>query len=568
MVVSRTTRAALFFALIGLASAAGETCTAQSDCLNTEVCQCVAASHTTTLSTTNTTDASPGHRFRTPVVNAIDTTKMVAAAAYGAFFAPVTVDAATTCTCFDITASISQALTSVKLEPQTPIQAITTSSSKRRRRRLLGYAFDDVLERKVIEDPTSTLFAFPNNILCAITEASGFFGAFGGWNTVLGNEGKTIKSTISVANCPWESSIPPEQVWVAQPSYQQKYVVDGDTTSSAYIYASIDVWATRKGVQDANTLDIKGRVTLSFVAPSDGSLKLKDLEFQFDAPSQTSGAESHVGFIKKSVTYDADDWTTATATAESIAYYHKWSFLAGSLTDIVDAAIISKDLTSGITDARGSYLDVDNSVTVSDMTLRDDGKYVSISDGQTVCLDKQISFETGYQYRLYDLVTGTEVSVTDREYAMAIALPAGATVTDYNGNAVTPTGNFFSDTNRNVGSGFGCRSTSTRVVSITYDNCYGGYFMLYRIPDGSNATLTKSDGSGTHHGKTYKIKSVSGKTVIPAAASASACAGTTLVAAAALTVPLGTQWTSTIATDVGAPPTVNPTITLLYGVAQ
>ena len=566
MVFSRTVhRTALFFVLIGLASAAGETCTAQSHCLNTEVCQCVAASPSTTLTTTNTTDASPGHRSRTPVLTAVDTTKMVAAAAYGAFFAPVVVDAAT-CTCVDVTASISEALTSVKLEPQTPIQAIATVS--KRRRNLLGYEFANVVERKVIEDPTSKLFAFPNNILCAITEASGFFGAFSGWNTVLGNEGKTIKSTISVANCPWESSDPPGQVWTAQPSYAQKYVVDGDTSSSAYVYASLDVWAERKGVRDALTLDVKGRVTLSFVIGTDGNMKLKDLDFQFDAPSQTSGAESHVGFIKKSVTYDADDWTTGTATAESISYYHKWSSLALSVADNVDAAIISTNLTSRVTDARGSYYDEDNNAVVSDMTLRDDGTHVSISDGQTMCLDKSIAFDTGYRYRLYDQTTGAEVSAVD-QYDMALTLATGAQITDFNGNGVTPNSNSFQDTNRDVGSGFGCRSTSTRVVTNTDEHRSSGgeYFMLYKIPDGTLATLSGVTG-GTHTGKTYKIKSVSGKTVIPATTSASACAGTTLVAAAALIVLVVMQWTATIATDAGATPTVTPTITLLYGVAQ
>ena len=91
--------------------------------------------------------------------------------------------------------------------------------------------------------------------------------------------------------------------------------------------------------------------------------------------------------------------------------------------------------------------------------------------------------------------------------------------------------------------------------------------MLYKIPDGTLATLSGVTG-GTHTGKTYKIKSVSGKTVIPATTSASACAGTTLVAAAALIVLVVMQWTATIATDAGATPTVTPTITLLYGVAQ
>ena len=74
-------------------------------------------------------------------------------------------------------------------------------------------------------------------------------------------------------------------------------------------------------------------------------------------------------------------------------------------------------------------------------------------------------------------------------------------------------------------------------------------------------------GTYPHDGKTYKVKSVVGKTIIPAT-TATECDGVSTADAAALTVPTIAGWTSTIYADVGATPTADPTVTLLYGVVQ
>jgi hypothetical protein len=583
----RATRALLVLALMGVsasfAAAAGETCTSNTGCASTEECQC--DDGTTASDGTVSTDAtSPGFRLRTPLVTAFDTSKLVATAAFGALFAQPA--HAATCTCVDITSDLTDALADMTFEPQTPIQTITSASSSKkkrlsfRRRDLLAYAFEDVVERKMMEDPTSTLFAFPNNIFCALIEASGYMATADGWNTAVG-EGKTMKATISVENCPWESSAPPDQVWVVGATVERKYA-DETAETGAYNYATIDVWIDRKGANDLYSLDVRGRAFIAFAEdPDDGDdLILRSIEFQFDAPSVIADKETHVGFIKKTVAFNETDWTasSASATSETIEFVHKWSFPDGSIVDNTDAAIISTDLVTGVTDARGSYLDTDNSAAVSDMLLRDDGTRVKIVDGQTVCLDKANAFETGYKYALYDTVTGAQIDISDTAYDASLDLGTN-TITDFSGNAVTPSNIVFEDMNRNVGTGFGCRTTDTRVATGVQcaDTSQKAFFMMYKIPDGVTATLSGGrvcgnaacvdPGTYPHDGKTYHVKSVVGKTIVPAT-TATECDGVSTTDAAALTVPTIADWTSTIYADVGATPTADPTVTLLYGVVQ
>jgi hypothetical protein len=588
----RATRALLMLALLGVsasfAAAAGETCTSNTGCASTEECQCddgtTASDGTVSTDTTDDTDTvSPGFRARTPLVTMFDTSKLVATAAFGALFAQPA--HAATCTCVDITGDLTDALAVMTFEPQTPIQTITASSSKKkrrsfRRRDLLAYAFEDVQERKMMEDPTSTLFAFPNNIFCALIEASGYMATADGWNTAVG-EGKTMKATISVENCPWESAAPPTQVWVVGATVERKYV-DETAETGAYNYATIDIWIDRKGAQDLYSLDVRGRAFIAFAEdPNDADdLIVKSIEFQFDAPSVIAEKETHVGFIKKAVAFNATDWTaaSASATSETIEFVHKWSFPDGSIVDNTDAAIIVTDLVTGVTDARGSYLDTDNSEVVADMLLRDDGTHVKIVDGQTVCLDKATAFETGYKYNLYDTSTGAQIDISNTMYDASIDLGTN-TITDYSGNAVTPSGIFFEDMNRNVGTGFGCRTTDTRVATSVActDTSKKAFFMSYKIPDGVTATLSNGrvcgnagcvdPGTYPHDGKTYHVKSVVGKTIVPATTSTE-CDGVSTATAAALVVPTIAGWTSTIYADVGATPTATPTVTLLYGVVQ
>jgi len=445
------------------------------------------------------------------------------------------------------------------------VSAIQEPESASRRRRLLMSNYDDVKKKTMMEDATSVVFSFPNNILCALIDKSGVFQASSvpGWNTKSGSvSGRTINSFVDVSDCPYQSASPPPQNWTARATYDDTKLMVYPTGEVEYT-AALDVWVDMQGQQ--GQLAVSAQVNVTGVMYNDGTGAVKYIEMHFDAKSGQN--ESHVGYVKKRVRDVGADVGAATPDSATVEYAHRWSVSGVTNGSVDDAAVINTNFSTGISDTRATYTDPTQQVRFQDSRTRDGGLTVLIDEqlasgvASSACLNKTAAYEAAYKYNLYNITTGSpEATFGSTLYDMNFTM---AGVTDYNGVTVSeqPPNVTYQAKNRDNNINLGCRDARSRAITANYGafdpDCVGSaYFALWKIPDGTAVTLSGGVGGDPSlgDGKTYKLRSAVTKLIVPLAnAAAGACDAMTTDAAQV--VPSISSWNSAVAASVGVKPT-------------